>query len=186
MNRLIDLIHMKRLADRNVCLTKRMPHSWLTLLALLAVALLGLGSLSACSSSPTSAVAVPTATSGDIQITVDRTHYDTHTPVGVTVTNTSSNTYYALTGRSGCTFLQMQEYDTSKKTWVNVFGCATPNPIPLKISSKLSEPFTLAPNSPNDPNSWDPGLYRVALAYGTQADGSNANLYAYSPGFQIS
>lgn len=164
---------------------QRTPHPWLIAPLVLLATVCALGSLSACSNSSTSGKALPTATSGNIKIAVAKAQYTANEPVGVTVTNTSSQTYYAVSGRSACTYLQLQEYDAAKNTWLNVSACPAANPTPLQISPKLSLPFTLAPNSNSDPNAWDPGTYRVVLAYGTNADGSNTSTLAYSAAFTI-
>jgi hypothetical protein len=162
------------------------PHYWLRVSSLaICAALFALGSLSACSDGSGRVVRLPTATAGAIQIAVSRTQFASHDPVGVTVTNTSDHTYYAVDGRSGCTYLQLQEFNSAKNAWVNVVGCTDFNPSPLEISPRLAEPFTFAPTSTSDPNSWDPGTYRIVLMYGDSADGSNASTIAFSPGFTI-
>jgi hypothetical protein len=155
------------------------------LLVVLATAV-GLGGLSACTSNSWSGGALPTATAGGIRVAVGRTQYGVTDPVGVTVTNTTSNqTYYAISGKSGCTYLQLQEYDSSKKGWVNVFGCPGANPTALEITPQISEPFTLAPNSSSNQNAWDPGTYRVVLLYSTGSDGISNPTVAYSAAFTI-
>jgi hypothetical protein len=163
------------------------PRPWQRLSSLVALAaILGLGSLTACNSNAVDSKALPTATAGGIRIAVGHTHYGINDPVGVTVTNTSSNqTYYAVSGRSGCTYLQLQQYDAVKKSWVSVFGCPGANPTPLEITPQLSEPFTLAPNSSTNPDAWDPGTYRVALLYSTNSDGTSSPLLAYSSAYTI-
>jgi hypothetical protein len=153
----------------------------LTLLAALSV----LGCLAACSTNAVSAKPLPTATTGDIRITINQKQFNVSDPVGVTVTNTGNDTYYAFTGRSGCTFLQLQQYTAATNTWKNVFGCQGTNPTTVQITPQISEPFTLAPNSASNPNAWDPGTYRVALPYGTQPEGSDTSLVAYSGAFTI-
>jgi hypothetical protein len=162
------------------------PHHWLKVSSLaICAALFGLGSLSACSGGASGAAPLPTATTGTIQIAVSRSQFAAHDPVGATLTNTSDSTFYAMNGRSACTFFQLQEFNSSKHAWVNVVGCAGVNPTPLEISPRLTEPFTLAPTSSTDPNSWDPGTYRIVLAYGTSASGSDASTLAFSSGFTI-
>jgi hypothetical protein len=112
---------------------QRTSHPWLKLSSMIALAaLLGLGGLSACTNNSLNSQALPTATAGGIQIAVGQTQYGVNDPVGVTVTNTTSNqTYYAVSGRSGCTYLQLQQYNTTKKSWVSVFGCPGANPTEL-------------------------------------------------------
>jgi hypothetical protein len=166
---------------------QRTPHPWLKLSSLVTLtAVLALGGLSACSNNSLNSNALPTATTGGIRIAVGQTQYGVSDPVGVTVTNTTSNQiYFAVSGRSGCTFLQLQQYSTSKKSWVSVFGCPGGNPTPLEITPQLSEPFTLAPNSSSNPNAWDPGTYRVALLYSTSSDGVSKPVVAYSAAFTV-
>jgi hypothetical protein len=163
------------------------PHPWLkvkvvlTLLAALSV----LGCLAACSTTTASGKSLPTATAGDIRIVVNQSQFNVSDPVGVMVTNSGNHTYYAVTGRSGCTFLQLQQYTAATNTWQNVFGCQGVNPATVEIAPQISEPFTLAPNSASNPNAWDPGTYRISLPYGIQADGSDTAIVAYSDAFTI-
>ena len=166
---------------------QRTPHPWLKLSLLIGLAtVIGLGGLSACTNNAINSKALPTATAGSIRIAVGQTRYGVYDPVGVMVTNTSSNqTYYAVSGRSGCTYLQLQQYNATKKSWVSVFGCPGANPTPLEITPQLSEPFTLAPNSSTGPNAWDPGAYRVALLYSTSSDGTSNPIIAYSAAFTV-
>ncbi len=162
------------------------PHPWLRLSSLVVLAaLLALGSFSACSGTSVTAKPLPTATTGAIQIAVSQTEFTVSQPVGVNVTNTSNNTYYSVSGRTACTFLQLQELDTAKNAWVNVYGCPAANPTPLQITQHISEPFTLAPSSPSNQNAWDPGTYRVAVAYSTSSDGSSSPMVAFSAAFTI-
>jgi hypothetical protein len=154
--------------------------------ALVAVLLMMAAALAACAT-PSAAVLLPTPTATDIQLTLDRSSYTTSQPIGVTVTNTSKHDYYAVDGLSACTFLQLQLFDPTKKTWVGTDGCSSPNPpTSLLISAHLAEPLTLPPgNAAGDANAWAPGTYRVAIRYGTQPDGGGSVQIAYSPGFQI-
>jgi hypothetical protein len=159
-------------------------------LALLALALLTLplALLAGCDSGPATGGARPTATGGALNLTTDKRTYAVHDPIGVTVANTGGGDLYARDGRSACTFVQLQRYDTGKAQWVSVDGCsqAETSPRPLVIHGGMSEPFTLAPGSPSDPNAWEPGLYRVGCAYGANPDGSTGEQIAYSAGFTIS
>ena len=165
---------------------QRRPHPWLRFSSLVALAaILALGSLAACSGSSGAGKPLPTATAGGIQIVVSQAQFTSSDPVGVTITNTSNHTYYALSGRSGCTFLQLQELDATKNSWVSVVGCQAANPTALAITPQLSEPFTLAPTSLGDANAWDPGTYRVALLYSVSSDGSSSPLLAFSAAFTI-
>lgn len=157
-------------------------------------ALVAVFSLTACNSTTAKTIAAPTATAGDITIAVDRAAYGPTEPIGVTVTNASKTDYYALTGRSGCTFLQLEEYNPAKNVWVPVVGCqgATPSQAllipgkPHNNNTAFSEVFTLAPgNSSTNPNTWTIGLYRVSLSYSADASGTSNPQTAYSAGFNV-
>jgi hypothetical protein len=141
-----------------------------------------------CSVGSSNIAAVPTATGADIQLSVDRARYGLSQPIGVTVKNTSSSaTYYAIDGRSGCTFLQLQMYAPANKTWVAVDGCSNDaQPFVRQLPPAVVEPFTLPPGTAtNDSNSWASGVYRVALQFSSQQDGGGTPQVAYSAGFQI-
>lgn len=161
------------------------PRMWLVLIGVLALA----ASLAACTApSRTVKVPLPTPTAGNIQLTVDRSRYTTTQPIGVTVTNTTDTDYYAVAGRSSCTFLQLQVYNQKKNAWVSVDGCNSLDPPNVqKILKSTAVPFTLAPGivPASSPNIWEAGIYRVALQYSTQIDGTTSLQIAYSPGFQI-
>jgi hypothetical protein len=143
--------------------------------------------LAGCSNSSGRLITPPTATSGDLKLAPDRQSYSAHQPIGVTVTNGSSKSYYARDGLSACTYLQLEFYDTTKGSWLGVDGCTSPNAPQVRLlAPSASLPFTLAPgDSSNDPNAWVPGTYRIALQYGTASDGSGSLAVAYSSGFQI-
>ncbi len=129
---------------------------------------------------------VPTATGGDVRLTIDRASYTTHTPVGLTLVNAGHGDYYAVDGRSGCTIVQLQRYDEASNEWLSVDGCTTPSqPHVLLIRAGMREPFTLAPASASDANAWESGLYRVAAAYSANGDGVSGERIAYSAGFTI-
>lgn len=126
------------------------------------------------------------ASSGPIRLTTDLSSYATGQAIGVTVTNTSKQTYYTLDNRSGCSIVQMQQYNSGKKQWVSVDGCQGYGaPQALEITPNLVEPFTLAPTSSGNGNAWDTGTYRVVLAYSTNPDGTSDETLAYSAGFTI-
>lgn len=144
--------------------------------------------LAGCDSSrATAKVPVPTAVPGALQISLDRQQYTTSQPIGVTVKNTSKTDYYALDGQSGCTFLQLQQFDAANKVWVIVEGCQRVGPAnALAIPAGLSEPFTLAPGTrASNPNIWDAGVYRIAIRYSAQSDAGGAAQAAYSAGFVV-
>ena len=143
--------------------------------------------LAGCSGSTTATVVLPTATNGDLRLATDRSHYGVSDPIGVTVSNVSTNAYYAVTGRSACTFLQFQLWDSATRQWVMVSPCNTNQPAQsLLIRAGMQEPFSLAPTSGANPNTWQPGAYRIALSYSTNADGTTGAQVAYSAGFTIS
>jgi hypothetical protein len=137
--------------------------------------------------SPIPASAIPTASGSALRLRTDSTNYGVNSPVGVTVVNAGQTSYYSIDGRSACTFLQVQRYDSDQQQWLSVDGC-TPSGQPrvLLIAPGAREPFTLAPASASDANSWQSGLYRIALTYSTNSDGATSAQTAYSAGFVIS
>ncbi len=161
------------------------PQRWLAVVALGVVVLAG---AVACASGNNTTVTIPAATGGDITLTVDRTSYMPSMPVGVTMKNVSKKSYYALDGRTACTFLQLDEYVQARKAWAAVNLCTLgAQPTARLVSPGANEPFTFAPgNAPADANKWLSGLYRVSLTYGTKADGSGPTTVAYSAGFVVS
>lgn len=145
-----------------------------------------LSALAGCKISASN-IALPTATKTTVAITMQNLEFDTSEPLGILVKNTGSANVYALDGLSGCTVLQLQQYDSDKKAWVAADRCReTVQPRVLVIRKGMSEPFTLAPTSSGDPNAWDSGAYRIALTFSTHADGTSETQVAYSPGFNIS
>lgn len=145
-----------------------------------------LGLLAGCKAGD-SAVAQPTATNTAVQITLVNTRHGVSDPVGVMVKNTGSANLYAIDGHAACTILQLQQYSSSKKTWSMSDTCKDKEaPHVLLIRAGMSEPFTLAPTSLSDPNSWESGSYRVALSFSTTSDGKTGAQTAYSQGFTIS
>ncbi len=161
------------------------PRVWLVLIGIIVLA----ASLVACSSpTKTSKTPLATPTTGSIQLTVDRSIYTSTQPIGVTITNTTKTTYYAITGRSACTFLQLQQYNQKQDKWVSVDGCdSVDTPVVRAIPASVAVPFTLAPGTipVTSPNVWETGIYRVALQYSPQNDGATSLQIAYSQGFQI-
>lgn len=126
------------------------------------------------------------ASSGPITLATDLSSYSTGQAIGVIVTNNSKQTYYSLDNRSGCSIVQLQQYNSGKKQWVSVDGCQGYGAAQsLEIAPGLSEPFTLAPTSAGNPNAWDTGTYRVVVAYTTNPDGVSNETLAYSAGFTI-
>ena len=129
----------------------------------------------------------PSATSGALRLTIDHATYTLTTPIGVTVTNTGGTDLYALDGRSGCAIVQLQQYDSSTSKWVSIVGCSqATSPRADRIAAGVSIPFTLAPASSADPNKWDRGLYRVAVAFSSNSDATTDGSLAFSAGFTIS
>jgi hypothetical protein len=129
----------------------------------------------------------PSATAGAIRLTTDHSSYGLATPIGVTVTNAGSTDVYALDGRSGCAIIQLQQYNSSTRKWHSVVGCTqATSPRPDRITAGSATPFTLAPTSSADPNKWDRGLYRVAVAYSANSDAATDGQIAFSAGFTIS
>ena len=167
-------------------------HWWL---AAVAIGLLAtVVSLSACASSTVKAVAAPTATTGGVTIAVDRPSYGVSEPIGVIISNASKTDYYAATGHSGCTFLQLEEYNAAARTWTPVVGCqssqqATTLLIPGKPRNNnkvFTETFTLAPGtSASNQNVWDIALYRIVLTYSADSSLSKNMQTAYSAGFFV-
>ena len=129
----------------------------------------------------------PSATSGVLRLTTDHGAYTLTTPIGVMVTNTGGTDLYALDGRSGCAIIQLQRYDSSTSKWISVVGCPqATSPRPDRIAAGMSIPFTLAPASSADPNKWDRGLYRVAVAFSANSDATTDGRLAFSAGITIS
>lgn len=156
-------------------------------LACAALTLLVVAGLSACSSDTATATALPTATPSSVQIAIDRTGYTVTQAIGVTISNTSAKTdYYAVTGKSVCTYFQLEQYNASKNSWVPVDGCQSADqPRSLLIPHASSLPYTLAPYSTANQNQWAPGTYRISLQYTTDSTGSGGFQTAYSSGFTI-
>lgn len=153
-----------------------------TVAGLIALTVVGTG----CQSSTGNAQVVPTATKGNVVITLDRDSYGPSQPFGVTVTNNGKKNYYAVDSHSTCTILEVQIYLPDKKQWATLDPClsgATPRPILLKADQAV--PYTFAPLSASDPNAWAPGTYRVMLAYSANADGTTDAAVAYSRGFTV-
>jgi hypothetical protein len=117
---------------------------------------------------------------------VDRTSYLVSEPIGVTVTNSSGSNFYAVTSRSACTFLQLQQWNGAHKQWTNVYGCGdTSQTQVLLVRAGMQEPFSLAPTSPANVNAWATGSYRIAMTYSTSTDGISGAQTALSPSFTI-
>ena len=142
---------------------------------------------SACSSATTShAVAGATATTGPITLTTNRTSYTSGDAVGVTVRNSSKSSFYTQDGKSSCTIVQLQRFDSVSGVWKAVDPCNGAQAArALLIAENSSVPFTLAPTSVSDINTWEPGTYRVVVLYTTKPDGVSATQEAHSAVFTI-
>ncbi len=144
-----------------------------------------LGVLAGCKLSVSTAP-VPTATKAAVQIIMQNARFGVSEPLGILVKNTGKTDVYARDGLASCTVLQLQQYDSQKKAWVAVDRCQQRiQPQVRLIRAGMTEPFTLAPSSSGDPNTWDSGTYRIALTFTTQPDGTTATQVAYSQGFTI-
>jgi hypothetical protein len=128
---------------------------------------------------------LPPGTTLSLAVTTDLPMYDSARPIGVTVRNASSATYYVRDRQSECTIVQLQMLVHS--TWQTVMPCGSGDPVHTRvITPHLTEPFTLAPgNAPGDPNLWTTGVYRILITASTSADGSGHSIIIYSAGFQI-
>jgi hypothetical protein len=82
--------------------------------------------------------------------------------------------------------VQLEKYDTKTGAWTHVDLCNGSQATQVfMIAESSSVPFTLAPTSDSDVNAWDPGTYRVAVAYSTAADGATGIQEAHSTAFTI-
>ena len=134
----------------------------------------------------TSGIAQPTATKTTVVISLQNVKFMTSEPLGILIKNTGPKTVYAIDGKAYCTILQLQMYVPQQKNWVIVDRCRDKAPPHvLAVNGGMSEPFTLAPTSDSDTNSWQAGKYRIALAYSLHDDGKTEAQTAYSQGFEI-
>ena len=83
----------------------------------------------------------PSATSGALRLTTDHSAYRLDTPIGVTVTNAGATDVYALDGRSGCAIIQLQQYDSSTRTWISVVGCSQATSPRVPTASRRAQRF---------------------------------------------
>jgi hypothetical protein len=145
-------------------------------------------SFAACASTSVHiATVLPTATHVSVALSTDFTDYHAGQAIGVTVSNAAPVAYFAIDTHSACTIVTLQELVRGQ--WVSVMPCLTGQPPHvLVIASRSSVPYALAPgNASGNPNAWDPGTYRIALAYGARSDGLDANSHlVYSAGFFVS
>ncbi|MGH2503036.1 MAG: hypothetical protein ACRDID_11025 [Ktedonobacterales bacterium] len=156
-------------------------RGWLILIATLLL-------FSACSTGrPSHPITGATATTGSVTVTTNLSTYTAGDAIGATVTNNSKSDFYTQNGKSGCTIIQLEKFDTASGKWTHLDGCngASPTQI-LAIAESSSVPYTLAPTSSADLNAWQPGTYRVSVAYSTQADGATSPQEAHSAAFTVS
>ena len=156
-------------------------------LLMLTVALLLLSLFSACASATsTYPITGAAATTGPVTVTTNLSTYTSGEPIGATITNSSKSDYYTQNGKSGCTIVQLEQFNAKKGLWSPVDTCngsqATQT---LVIGASTSAPYTLAPSSSSDPNAWQPGTYRVSVTYTTQGDGITNPQEAHSAAFTI-
>jgi hypothetical protein len=127
-----------------------------------------------------------TATTGPVTVTTNLSTYTTSDAIGATVTNTSKSDYYTQDGKSGCTVVQLEQYNTKTGAWTRLDACnGSQATQALVIGESSSVPYTLAPTSASDLNSWQPGTYRVSVIYSAQADGATNPQEAHSAAFRI-
>ncbi|MDE3230675.1 MAG: hypothetical protein KGO05_12420 [Chloroflexota bacterium] len=153
--------------------------------ALILVAALAL--LAACGGGSSSrAVNGAAATAGPVTITTNFATYTTGDAVGVTVMNASKADYYAKDGASACTIVQLERYNTGSGVWDKVDACNGSQQVQVYVIAQGSAvPYTLAPTSPSDVNSWEAGTYRIAVSYSTASDGATQVEEAHSAAFTI-
>lgn len=126
------------------------------------------------------------ATTGPVIVTTDMATYPSGQAIGVIVTNGSSTNYYSHDGKSGCSVVQLERYDSGARKWIAMDPCVAVQSVQtLMIASSTVVPYTLAPNSPTDANSWQTGQYRVSVQYSTATDGSTNAQEAHSAAFTI-
>lgn len=126
------------------------------------------------------------ATTGPVVVTTDLTSYTAGQAIGVIVTNGSATNYYTHDGKSGCSVVQLERYDSGTRKWTSMDPCVGVQTVQtLVIAPSTAVPYTLAPNSPADINSWQSGQYRVSVLYSAAADGATNAQEAHSADFTI-
>lgn len=156
-------------------------REWLALGAALAV-------FSGCGSGATTTHPVPgaTATTGAVVVSTDLKQYTTASVIGAIVTNSSKTDYLTQDGKSGCSIVVLQKFNTTTGVWDNVDPCrGGPAPRVLTVAQGSTIPYTLTPNSPSDMNAWQAGTYRVEVTYTTNADGVTGSTEAHSAAFSV-
>ncbi len=157
------------------------------LLALL-ISLVFIGALSACmGGAKTKPPMGTTATTGPVIVTTNLGAYTVNDAIGVTVVNTTSTDYFAISGKSACVIIQLERYNATRGVWEAVDSCAPHGSAQVfTIAKNSKQQFTLAPNSSSDPNAWESGLYRVTVTYSTNTDGVTNIQQAHCAAFEIS
>lgn len=164
------------------------PAAWRAWSArpLLALGLLGV--LAGCASSvphPTAKTALPTASTGSLRLSSSYPAYQVSEPIGITVSDSGSATYYALDSYSSCTIIHLQRLVNG--AWQDAMPCAsgqTASVVAIAPASNI--PYTFAPgDAPGNPNAWTPGIYRAALLVSTHSNATNPSIAAYSTGFRV-
>ena len=150
-------------------------HSRGAWLAPFALALICAVGVAACGAGPTSkSPSGVSATSGPITIATNLTTYTINDAVGVTVSNTAPTDYFANSGKSECTIIQVERYVSSRGVWAPVDTCQSQDGAQtFAIAQHSQQQFTFTPTSSADPNAWQPGLYRVILMYSSNTDGAS-------------
>ena len=157
------------------------PWRWMAGFSLVVLIL-----LAGCQANSKNAVAAAKATTGPVRIVLDHSAYGVSDPIGVTVSNVSKDLYYTIDGKSACTMLELQQYDSAKKQWAMVSGCTIAEPLnALQMPAGISEPFSLTPGSSSNEDAWQSGTYRVAVLYSANPDGKTDAQTAYSATFAI-
>jgi hypothetical protein len=155
-------------------------RGWLILAATLVL-------FSACATTSTlHPITGASATTGPVTVTTNLASYTTSDAIGATVTNTSKTAYYTRNGKSACTVVQLERFNTATGKWTPVDACAAAQQAqPLTIAASSAIPYTLAPTSANDVNAWQAGTYRIVVTYSTQADGVTNPQQARSAAFTV-
>lgn len=162
----------------------RSRGTWVASLALgliVAVGLAGCG-MATTSAGPTDVK----ATTGPVTISTDLATYSISDAVGVTVSNDSATDYYAISGKSACTIVQLERYNSGRRAWEPLDACLSQDGAQtFAIAHKSEQQFTLTPTSSSDPNSWQTGLYRVVVMYTANLDGASGAQQARCVAFSI-
>lgn len=162
----------------------RSRGTWLTSLALGLIVAVG---LAACGvATPSGAPADGNASTGPVTISTNLTTYTINDAVGVTISNKSATDYFANSGKSACTIIQLERYNSGRRAWEPLDACLSQDGVQtFAIAHQSQQQFTLAPTSSADPNAWQAGLYRVIVMYSANADGASNAQQAHCVAFTI-